>query len=83
MRLSASVHDEAYHPQSAQAKVTLDGAELRDCITADEEHGLAVCYSTDADGRFMADGDEFRTVNHRGVVKIELPANWIADAVIV
>lgn len=40
MRISVVERDTGFSPNARQAKVTLDGIEVKDCITADEEGGF-------------------------------------------
>ena len=48
MRLSVLRTDPGYDPMEAHlVTVKLDGVELKDCVTADEELGEAHCYTVD------------------------------------
>lgn len=42
MRLSALKDDHGYNPNSQESRVFLDGKELKQCVTADEELGKAL-----------------------------------------
>jgi hypothetical protein len=68
MRLSVDKDDPGYSPDAFKAKVTLDGVELRNCVTADEEQGVAICY---IDKPFR--GDTVPRETRSGVVKIIMP----------
>jgi hypothetical protein len=69
MRLSMDERDRAYNPYEAvRATVRLDGVELKDCITADEETGECVCFVTSYPGP----SDRPPTVVRSGKVEIEL-----------
>jgi hypothetical protein len=43
-RVSVDPDDPGYAPFAHKCRVTLDGADLRYCITADEDLGVALCY---------------------------------------
>lgn len=76
MRISADRNDPSFNELYLKSKVMLDGVEIRNCITADDEAGECVCFVTDADGRLPppdAKGNALTEVN-RGVVKIMLPS---------
>lgn len=75
MRLSVVLGDPGYQPQhiSGRARVTLNGQELRECITADEEEGMALVYRRDANNRLVSVCGELVTETLRGVVRIEAP----------
>ena len=73
MRISADSKHRDYSPASLHAKVYLDGVELRNCVTADEELGTAECFRMDSTGRLVANscGDaEMETL--RGQVRFDL-----------
>lgn len=75
MRLSVRKNDPGYSPAAFGAKVTLNGVPLDNCITADEELGVALCYDVDASGKPYldpADPSRAATIERRGVVKIAL-----------
>lgn len=74
-RLSADPDDPHFHPDALRARAFLDGAELRDCITADEMRGECICYVRGAPGRpvLAANGRRAREIR-RGVVVIKLDA---------
>jgi hypothetical protein len=57
------------------AKVWLDGAQLFNCVTADDEAGEAVCLVVDAEGCPVIDWEahEYVAVVVRGEVRIEVP----------
>lgn len=72
MRLSAVLSDPGYRPD-ARAKVYLDGQEVRDCITADEELGVVTVHQRDNEGRLILNDDrtECVTKDYFGHVRIE------------
>ncbi len=55
MRLSAVKDDPGYAPDAMYAEAYLDGIRLQDCITADEECGLALVYAKDPNGKVLSD----------------------------
>lgn len=68
MRLSMLEGDPGYNPVlGLKAKVLLNGAEIKDCVTADEEAGLAIIYTLDCD----ATGEPVTAELH-GVVSIQI-----------
>lgn len=50
MRLSVVPSDPGYSLLAFNAKAYLDGVELKYCTTADEELGVAYCYTEGEDG---------------------------------
>ncbi len=68
MRLSADKDDPGYGPAYLTAKVLLDGVELKDCITADEERGECLCFLP------TATGTQLDTEMRCGKVEIILPS---------
>jgi hypothetical protein len=60
MRLSVNQDDRGYGPEAFYAKVFLDGIELKNCVTADEELGEVVLFTETA-----------ATEVRRGIVRIE------------
>jgi len=44
MRLSIVKSDPGYHPMAQQCRILLDGVEIKNCFTADEEEGKVYCY---------------------------------------
>lgn len=79
MRISCDERDSGYptyiaHGERARkARVLLNGDDVKFCITADEELGEILVYSTDKDGRFVTQGDEAKTEWRRGRVQIVMP----------
>ena len=70
MRISMDEKDSAYDPYKAtNAKVYLDGEELKDCLTADEEAGECICFDLDA---VMPSSEKIPTIVRRGKVEIIL-----------
>jgi hypothetical protein len=68
MRLSVERGDEGHCALAyyADVQVLLDGVEVRDCITADTELGLVICYAPEA---YVA-GEEMTRIEKRGKVEI-------------
>ena len=56
MRVSVIKNDPGYIEWAYGYEVHLDGVKLMNCFTADEEHGEAHCYKTDANGRPFRNG---------------------------
>lgn len=50
MRLSADRNDPGFNPRYAKAKVFLDGVELDNCVTADEDLRACVVLDLEATG---------------------------------
>lgn len=68
MRISVRNSDPGYFEGSYRCTVFLDGVKLDDCVTADEEEGLAICYDLSA----TRPGDPVPVlVERRGKVRIE------------
>ncbi len=59
------------HELNTYAKVLLNGVECKYVTCADEEQGYVDRIVTDAKGRFVRDGDEFKTERLNGVVRIK------------
>jgi len=45
MRISVKKDDEGYSQEAYKYKAFCNGVELKHCHTADEELGIAICYS--------------------------------------
>ena len=77
MRLSIRKGDPGFNLQLAvNAKVFVDGVEVKGCYTADEELGIAYCYKIADDGKsyvYIINHDKFETMELHGDVKIVLP----------
>lgn len=75
MRLSVVLGDPGYQPShiTRNARVMLNGREVRSCVTADEEAGIAVVHRHDEKGRLVLSFGEPVTETLRGVVRIEAP----------
>jgi len=68
MRISTDKFDVGYVPDSAFYEVYLDGDYLKDCVTADDELGIAICHVRDYDGNLLIEGDEIvQTVKYGDV----------------
>ena len=75
MRLSIDPHDPAYDmPAAMFCRVTLDGLELNNCVTADEELGEAIVLETNTAGTLIIQDGEVIRKTLRGLVRIELDA---------
>jgi hypothetical protein len=78
MRISVIPEDAGYDYKASKAKVTLDGVDIRDCFTADEESGEAHCYARDDEGNLSIDPeapDSVLTEIRRGEVAITFPGD--------
>lgn len=53
MRLSVNKNDPGYSPKAFGARVFVDGTEITNCFTADEESGEAFVYIVDDHGRHV------------------------------
>jgi hypothetical protein len=78
MRVSCIPGDEAYRGGlfvGCRATVTLDGAPVQKCFTADEERGLVVVADLDEHNRLQLTHDkkDVRRKTLRGVVRIQFP----------
>lgn len=79
MRISVDEKDPGFANFRGHAtKVLLDGVEVHDCITADEEAGECLCYKDDENGKPVLDGDEIATEIRRGKVQIIHPESLAA-----
>lgn len=72
MRMSVRHGDPGMCKEAFRARVFLDGAELSNCFTADEEKREAHCYASDASGKLIVDGDCIKEEIKRGRVEIVL-----------
>lgn len=72
MRLSVDEKDPGYGPDIYDVTILLDGAPIKNVITADEELGELLVSVTDAEGHFVLDKarDCFVTETRRGKVQI-------------
>lgn len=74
MRISVDTNDPGYRDDVPLwgAKVYLDGVLLDACVTADEEHGLAICYDLSPEGKLRAaDSGQPRRIHRYGRVHID------------
>ena len=76
MRISADTIDPDFDIRAVFAKVSIDGVELKRCITADEEAGECLCYRIDQNGRLCVDAGEIATETIRGKVSITFPERF-------
>lgn len=72
MRLSVRQDDIGYIPNAFGSKAILDGVEIPDCFTADEELGIAYCYERNAHGEHIICDGYVKEIARKGVVKIIL-----------
>jgi len=81
MRLSLRKSDPGFSHQAFGAKALLDGKEVQDCFTADEEQGIVYCYFRNEFGEFVLsdEGDSAKEIELRGEVKIILPGGSSSD----
>lgn len=74
MRISVRKDDPGYQANAFDYCVFLDGKELEQCFTADEELGLAYCYQATSNGVPIVDrsGPEpkLKEITRRGKVEI-------------
>lgn len=80
MRLSAEMNDPGYAPECGLAKILVDGKQLKNVVTADEEAGVAMVYRVRRDGQFIRYGDVFAMKTVRGKIEIRFRAgpSWLA-----
>ena len=80
MRISVKKEDLGYRPDAFSVRVKLDGEEIKDCFTADEELGEAHCVARNDKGELYVgkSGNELAKVVKRGKVKIIPPEKgWV------
>jgi len=70
MRISTEPGDIGYTQTSYKWDVSLDGKQIRDCVTADEEQGLVVVLVRDEDGQLAIEDDKIKTRVKRGMVHL-------------
>jgi hypothetical protein len=71
MRISVTKSDPGYFEGAHRCTAYLDGVKLDNCLTADEEQGLALCYDMSDEGRQYARmSGEVRLIELRGEVEI-------------
>lgn len=76
MRISVNSSDPGYRPWAMFCKVYLNGEEVKNFVTADEEKGVVHCYTVDKDGRFQFEfcyEHNIKTEKKYGIVKISVP----------
>lgn len=76
MRLSVDPNDRGFAPAAIGARVFLDGVEVQDVVTADEELGEVIVLERNEAGEFFLDLelDEAKRATRNGVVRIETTA---------
>lgn len=78
MRLSADQDDPGFYPwcvlrnRDGYPSVWVDGVEVHDVITVDDDVGLVVRYRRDAKGHFVLDGEDIAREELRGDVLIQI-----------
>lgn len=72
MRISGDPKSPHYSSRSHLATIFLDGAQLKHCVTADDEAGTAECYRVDEHGFIFHDGEFAELEVLRGEVDIVL-----------
>jgi len=83
MRISTNPLDIAFSPFAHAGFVELDGDEVYQCITADEEEGIVICICSP----YVKEGDGLKMYTRHGTVKIHFPNEslrqeadaWVAD----
>ena len=80
MRVSADKNDPGYNPSAFGTEVYLNGEKLRNCVTADDKKGIVIVYAEDKDGQLISDGDDIKTEELRGEVKLALPFGFKLQA---
>ena len=78
MRISVIKEDPGFSPDSYKYKVQLNDLVLEDCVTADEELGLAVVYARNSDRTYMIQNNEIVKETLFGKVKIIEPDMKVA-----
>lgn len=71
MRISICDDDPGYVEHPGEWEVFLDGKYLTNCLTADEEEGMAEVYTKDEDNKFII-GSLDRLVTHKVYGKITI-----------
>ena len=72
MRMSGNKEDPGFKNYRPGTKVFLDGVELKDVITADEEDGLAIVVKRNKENQVFLDGGQIAQEEKRGQVRIEI-----------
>ena len=74
MRISVNKNDKGFREDVFMYEAFLNGNLVKDCITADEERGVVICYARNTKGEFIVDrlnGEPFiKRVCYGGRVKI-------------
>jgi hypothetical protein len=73
MRISVEKGDSGYTKDVRGVLVFVDGVEVKNCLTADEELDFVVVLLTASDGQPVIAGDRFQTEVKRGRVAIVMP----------
>ena len=70
MRISMDKADRGYNTLiGPRAKIFLDGEEVKNCVTADEELGLVICYLVE-ENKLITRGGRFVMIERHGAVRI-------------
>ncbi|MBW1672108.1 MAG: hypothetical protein JRJ45_00430 [Deltaproteobacteria bacterium] len=72
MRISIRLDDPGYSARAFLYRVLLDGEELFNCFTADEEQGVVFCYEEDDAGRGIVDLESFELKETERHGKVEI-----------
>ena len=76
MRISVDKHDPGYNPTVFGSEVFLNGEILNNCITADDEKGIAIVYETDNAGNHVLEDYSIKTKELCGKISIVLPLGF-------
>ena len=71
MRVSTDPIDQGFRADAYRFEAWLDGVKQPDCITADEEKGLVILVSRDANGNIRKD-DNFRALRETRHGRVEV-----------
>ena len=81
MRTSCDKKDFAYRGEGLRGKVWVDGVEVKDVVTADEDQGHVIRFAKDLKGKFLIRQNRF-LVKERlyGKVRVEI-TKWPANPI--
>lgn len=79
MRRSIRRSDPGFNPDVYECVIFLNGIEIDDVITADEEQGFLERYCTDEHGDYIPIGNELKTEIRHGIVRILYREDLITD----
>ena len=72
MRMSVKKNDSGYHKRAYNFKVLLDGHDLQDCFTADEDMGYALIHKRDENGQMVLNEYKDEVVTEKVFGKVEI-----------